>query len=277
LEKLIKEQLTSEECKLFDSTIGLVEASIGRMVPVMTPEMQGDNILRICVEEYGQLPVDKEAFKGEIPQIHNMVPFAPFGFYIQRKLFMHNMGHAVTAYLGNLESLKYIWEAQGCPAIKLIALKALQESAVAMSEEHNVKLYTILQHAEDLIYRFGNKLLGDTIERVGKDPVRKLSDNDRLTGASKLCIKHGILPVYISIGIAAAFMFKPEKDEAAARVQQVLESQGIEAAIQNFCSLEPSNEISKLTVGFYNMMKAGSNLEEIILKAEKIKSNYAKV
>ena len=91
-----------EECKLFDERVGLVEASIGRMVPVQTDEMKDGDPMRVCVERYGFLPTDKAAFKGEIPDIKNMVPFAPFDFYIKRKLYIHNMGHATCAYLGDL-------------------------------------------------------------------------------------------------------------------------------------------------------------------------------
>ena len=36
LEGLLKEHLTEEECARFDESVGLVEASIGRMVPVQT-------------------------------------------------------------------------------------------------------------------------------------------------------------------------------------------------------------------------------------------------
>ena len=62
LEGMIKEQLTADECKLFDETVGLVEASIGRMVPVQTEEMKDGDPMRVCVERYGFLPTDKEAF-----------------------------------------------------------------------------------------------------------------------------------------------------------------------------------------------------------------------
>ena len=102
LEGLLKEQLTAEECVTFDETVGLVEASIGRMVPIQTEEMKDGEPMRVCVERYGFLPVDRAAFKGEVPQIHDMVPYAPFDFYIKRKLYVHNMGHAICAYLGNL-------------------------------------------------------------------------------------------------------------------------------------------------------------------------------
>lgn len=273
LEKLIKNELSEEESVLFDRTIGLVEASIGRMVPVMTPEMQGDNLLRVYVEEYCTLPVDKDGFKGEIPSVVNMVPFSPFSFYIQRKLFMHNMGHATMAYLGFLNNNKYIWEASKNNAIKLLTLRALQESAVAMAAEHKVPLQDLLAHTEDLLYRFGNKLLGDTIERVGKDPVRKLHENDRLIGAANLCIKQGIDPVFISVGIAAAFLFAPASDEFAARVRHTVDEEGLEAALAQYGNVASSSPLAQSVTLFYNLLKQGISMDEVLEKAEKIK-NY---
>jgi len=271
LAKLVKQELDEQEKKQFDETIGLVEASIGRMVPPVTQEMQEGNPLRVWVEPYCELPVDKAAFKGDIPEIKNMVPFAPFDFYIQRKLFMHNMGHATTAYLGFLCNKTYLWETVKISTVKLLVLRALLESGAAMSQEHNVPMQKLVEHAEDLLYRFSNTLLGDTVERVGKDPVRKLSENDRLIGAAKLCVRQGIKPVYISLGIAAGFMFAPESDEAAKKVQKVIEEKGVEKGLEEFCGLDASSSISELVVEFYGMLKNGSSLEEILDRAEKLK------
>lgn len=277
LEKLIKEELNGGEAEWLDKTIGLVEASIGRMVPVMTPEMQEGNPLRVCVERYSQLPVDKDAFKGDIPAVKNMIPFSPFSFYIQRKLFMHNMSHATTAFLGFLNGSKYIWEACRNSTIKLMALRALLESAEAMSAEHSVPLKLLLEHAEDLIFRFGNKALGDTVERVGGDPVRKLSQNDRMIGAARLCIKQGITPIYICIGLAAGYMFAPAADQFAAKIQETIKSSGIEAALHQFSGLERGDGLFDIVIEFYNMLKQGDSLEKILAKAEKLKNEGVQI
>ena len=179
IEGMIKEQLTAEECAKFDETVGLVEASIGRMVPVQTDEMKDGEPLRVCVESYGFLPVDKAAFKGEIPEVAGMVPFEPFDFFVKRKLFIHNMGHATTAYLGGLIGLEYVWQAIDNADIRVIAQNAMTESAIALSRHYNVPLDGILLHITDLLGRFGNKALGDTCARVGGDPARKLANADR--------------------------------------------------------------------------------------------------
>lgn len=207
LAELISGNLDDEERVLLKNRVGFVEASIGRMVPVMTPEMQEGNALRICVEEYDKLPVDKTGFVGGIPSIKNLIPFAPFEFYIHRKLFIHNMAHALLAYMGSLKGYKYIWEAVEDEYIRRIVTEAMNESALALSKEHGVEFSVLKEHVEDLIFRFGNHQLGDTVERVGRDLKRKLSSNDRLAGAIKLCQKNGIAPINICIGVAAALHF----------------------------------------------------------------------
>ncbi len=268
LEGLIKKELSKNEISLFDKTVGLVEASIGRMVPVMTPEMQKGNILRVCVEEYCELPVEKDAFKGEIPNILNMVPFSPFEFFIQRKLFIHNMGHALTAYLGHLNQYKYIWEANKNQNIKLIAERAMTESAVALSQEHDIPLNQILEHVDDLLYRFGNRYLGDTIERVGRDPIRKLGYNDRLVGAANLAIKHNTKPIYICLGIATALCFDEESDQFATRIQQMILKNGPESVLKNICAITEDAYLWEIVMKFYQLLKDGVSLENCIVLAE---------
>jgi mannitol-1-phosphate 5-dehydrogenase len=83
VENLIKDELTTGEKVLFDKYVGIVEASIGRMVPIMTEEMQEGNILKVWVEEYCELPLDRAAFKGELPEISHMITYSPFEFFIQ--------------------------------------------------------------------------------------------------------------------------------------------------------------------------------------------------
>jgi mannitol-1-phosphate 5-dehydrogenase len=197
-----------------------------------------------------------------------MIPFSPFDFYIQRKLFMHNMAHATAAYLGFIDDREYIWESVKNPVIKLIVLRALHESASAMAMEHGVPMQELLGHCEDLIFRFSNKLLGDTVERVGKDPVRKLSSNDRLAGAAELCLSKGIKPVFISIGIAAGFIFNPKSDEAASKVQQYIDENGMGKAVEEFCGFKNTDTITGLIIKYFRMLSRGDSLDKILEEAE---------
>ena len=113
----INEYLSDEQCAWADDNLGLVEASVGRMVPPLTPEMRAKDKLLICVEPYSDLPVDRDAFKGPIPYLKGLIPYSPFEFYIKRKLFLHNGGHALCAYLGYEKGCEYIWQAIADPEI----------------------------------------------------------------------------------------------------------------------------------------------------------------
>jgi len=63
-------------------------------------------------------------------------------------------------------------------------------------------------HIEDLISRFQNKSLGDTVFRVGRDLYRKLGPQDRLVGAIRMAMKHGLKFDYILRAIIYGFNFK---------------------------------------------------------------------
>ena len=261
IEGMIKEQLTEEEIEWFDKNIGLVEAAIGRTVPVQTEEMKDGNPLRVCVESYGYLPVDKEAFKGEIPEIKNMVPFAPFDFFIKRKLFLHNMGHAITAYLGDLLGIEYIYEAIDNDDVYIIVKGAMEESARALSKKYDVPLEDILLHRINLLDRFTNAALRDTCSRVGREPARKLSPKDRLIGSASLAYEMGVTPAYIAIGAAAGlFRYMNEAEDKTITATTVLKS---------VCELDDNSELAKLILDMYELLQEGKSFGEIRRAADK--------
>ena len=244
LEEMLKEQLTEEECRMFDEQVGLVEASIGRMVPVQTKEMQDGDPLRVCVERYGFLPVDKSAFKGEIPQIKNMIPFEPFDFFIKRKLYVHNMGHAVCAYLGDL-----------------------LESAAALSAKYQVPLGDIMKHISDLLYRFTNAALKDTCKRVGGDPGRKLSPEDRLIGSARLALSQEIVPAYIAVGAAAGVWQYIKETEGMEQTWKQAEN-----VLAEVSGLERGGELTELILGMYQLILKGRSIGELRRAADGVKA-----
>ena len=265
-EGMLKVQLTDAEKARFDESVGLVAASIGRMVPVQTDEMRDGEPLRVCVENYGFLPVDLDGFKGEVPQIENMVPFSPFDFYIKRKLFIHNMGHATCAYLGNYLGLTYIYESIAVPAVRVLVENAMLESAMALSGKYGVDFKSIQLHITDLLYRFTNAALKDTCERVGGDPARKLSPADRMIGSSLTALEQGIKSVYISVGSAAGILRYIRETEGLKQDRNTAER-----ILSEVSGIEKGSELSSLILGFYDMLLRGCTLEELIKSADNVK------
>ena len=266
LEGMLKEQLTAEEQAKFDETVGLVEASIGRMVPVQTEEMKDGEPMRVCVESYGFLPVDKAAFVGGVPEIRNMVPYEPFDFYIKRKLYVHNMGHATCAYLGDLLGLAYIYQSIAVPEVRVLVHNAMLESAMALSGKYGADLGALQQHITDLLYRFTNAALLDTCQRVGGDPARKLSPEDRLIGSSRLALEQGVMPAYIAVG-AAAGLHRYIK-EADGMEQGVASAKKVLAEVS---CLNAEDTLAKLILEYYEMLLSGCTLGDLCAKAEQNK------
>lgn len=270
VEGMLKAELTEEEIAWFDENVGLVEASIGRMVPVQTEAMKAGNPLRVCVERYGFLPVDKAAFKGGIPEIKNMIPFEPFDFYIKRKLYVHNMGHATCAYLGLYTYKDYIFESIDDVNIQSIVQNAMMESAFALSKKYQVPIEDLVKHIQDLLARFTNQALKDTCKRVGGDPKRKLSAADRLIGSAGLCLECGLYPVFISVGIAGA---------VCQYIKEQNLDQGIDGAkevLRTVSGLEENHPLYGYILPLYQLYIDGVSVREIRQYAEKLRAKELK-
>ena len=254
LRGLLEQAVQPQTRDYLENKVGLVEASIGRMVPVMTDEMRGDNFLRVVVEPYEELPVDKDAFVGDIPKLNNLIPFSPFGFYIRRKLFIHNMGHAICAYYGWLKGYTFVYESAEDKEIADKAKAAMLNVAHALSKDYGIPVEEVEANVYDLIRRFGNRALKDTNARVGGDPKRKLKNIDRLVGAALYCIEQGMSADGIIPAIAAGYLFDNPQDASAVEIQQYIAENGIEKAVEEYSSID--GELKDKIVAQYNAMKA---------------------
>lgn len=267
VEGMLKAELDEEETAWFDENVGLVEASIGRMVPVQTDEMKDGNPLRVCVESYGFLPVDRAAFKGAIPEVKNMIPFEPFDFYIRRKLYVHNMGHATCAYLGLYTGREYIYESIDDTDTQLIVTEAMEESALALSKKYGVPMADLLRHAQDLRRRFTNSALKDTCRRVGGDPKRKLSPADRMIGSAALCMETGVFPAFISLGAAGAvyeYIRENEMEQTGENASKVLEE---------VSGLADGDELKGAILTLYGGYREGKSIRELRKAAEGLRAS----
>ncbi|MDD3185211.1 MAG: mannitol dehydrogenase [Anaerostipes sp.] len=251
LYRWIKEALPDKFKENMDQHLGLVETSIGRMVPIMTEEMKKGDPLRICVEEYDYLPVNKSAFITSIPSYEKIVPYDPFKFYLERKLYIHNMGHCMTAFLGKLKGYTYIDEAICDLAIRKLVEGAMIESAMAISKKYQVPFDELKAHIDDLLRRFQNKYLGDTIERVGREPLRKLQPKDRLVGAARNCEAQGILPLHLSLAIACGLFHETAKSPVS--------------LLNEVCIIKESEDLGKNILSLFDLIqKNRKNIESFI-------------
>ncbi len=189
LREQVRSHLSSKWHAALDTQIGFVEASIGRMVPVVPPERRKEDLLWIAVEAHCELPVDADSFRGAVPPIRHLKPISPFEAYVERKLFIHNLGHATAAYLGWLAGYEFLWQCMADSEIVNHSRAAMMDSALALSRRHGLDLADLAEHVQDLLRRFANRALGDQVLRVAADPIRKLGANDRFMGAIRMCLE----------------------------------------------------------------------------------------
>jgi mannitol-1-phosphate 5-dehydrogenase len=245
--KLIYEGLSKGEKEWAKENLGLVEASIGRMIPPLSDKEKDGDPLLIAVEPYCALPVDSLGFKGAIPELVGLVPFTPFDFYVKRKLFIHNMGHSICAYLGFKKGYDYVSEAIGDPDIYKIVSMAMDESVEALHKEYpSISIEEIKTNKDDLLFRFGNVALRDTIFRVAGDPLRKLRSNDRLVGAALYCLEQGVIPEHIIKGIVAGYRYNQPNDRNSIEIQQMIEEYGMEYAIEKVSGIQKGSTLGKM-------------------------------
>lgn len=264
LGELIAGHLTGSETALFRKKTGMVETCIGRNVPVMSPRLQDGDPLRVIAEDYSELPIDRSSWLGGLLKIKHMVPCEPFDFPIRKKLFMYNMAHAVTAYLGDILDIPALATAIQIPAIRYITSKALQEISIGMAHEYDQDLEALLLYSDELLYRFGNRQLGISVKRVAQDPIRKLGTNDRLMGAAGLCLKHGVFPAHIAVGIAAAFYYHYAPDEESQTLRSYIEREGIGKALDKYSGIGPRHPLRQTVLKLYRLLEDQCSLEEII-------------
>jgi mannitol-1-phosphate 5-dehydrogenase len=235
--------------------VGFIPTVISRMVPSLPDEERGGDILLVAVEAYKKLPVERGSFVGPIPDIEGLVFYDDLKPYVERKLYIHNGGHAILAYLGYLKGYRYIHEAMGDPWIRGILMRAWGEMERGLFFRHRFDPGEHSEYMEDLTRRLENPFLRDTIARVAREPLRKLRKEDRLVGAALCAMEAGVRPVNISCGIAAAMLYEDKSDPQAIELSAMMMDKGARSVLRDVCGLDPEGEIGRLVLDWLFKLK----------------------
>jgi mannitol-1-phosphate 5-dehydrogenase len=238
--------------------VGFVDAVIGRMVPPPTPKMRAQDPGLIAVEPYKELPVDRAGFAGAIPEIVGMEPCGNFAAYTARKLYVHNCGHAMLAYLGHLRSHAFCYQALEDTAIRPLFERALAESKQGIAAAYGVDSAWLDTYITDITRRLANQALGDTIARLGRDPLRKLGPADRLVGAARLAKGADVAPDALSWGIAAGYCFDDPGDPLAVTLQRRIASDGLADVLADVSGIQADEPLAGLVQDRYHKLRAGT-------------------
>lgn len=233
-----------------DERLGLIETSIGKMVPIMPKKEVDKDMLRVFAEPYNTLILDKLAFKNPIPDIEGLAPKENMKAWVDRKLFIHNLGHATAAYLGYVyhPASTFLYEILSDEGLMIQVRNTMLQAADILLTKYpdEFTAESLSDHIDDLLSRFKNKALGDTLFRVGCDLPRKLGAQDRLAGAIHLA-KELHLPYHLILKtLVFAFHFKAT-DEEGKRLPADLEfekiyQKGIRTALTTVCGFNDQGD-----------------------------------
>ena len=235
--------------------VGLVDAVIDRMVPVVPPDVLARDPSYILTEPYGLLQVNASGFMGEMPQVRGMEAVRDIQACVDRKLYLHNGGHAMLAYLGALKGLVYGYEALADHDVRAELGHAWDETERALISEYGFDSAGLRAYMRELEERWANRALSDTLLRLGRDPIRKLGPRDRLVGPARMALRHGASPEALSLGIAAGMVFADPDDPRAVELQALLATRGLAAVLRVVCEVAPGSELGRMIARQYGRIR----------------------
>jgi mannitol-1-phosphate 5-dehydrogenase len=251
LRRLIAERLAPAEAQWCANNVGIVETMVLRSVIEPPPDLHSQDPLALKAQDMWELPADKQAFVGAIPDIMGLAPKENFQGGLVRKLFTYNAINAVISYIGRLKGYEVLSDAANDPELEALARQASEEVAPALCREFGFDPEDQRRFAESAIAKYQQREIVDPIERNARDPIRKLGRHDRLVGPACLALEHGVTPAALSTAIAAALRYDCPEDPSAVRLQQTIRDGGLAAALRQVCGIEPESELGKLIAAGY--------------------------
>ncbi|MBQ9138581.1 MAG: mannitol-1-phosphate 5-dehydrogenase [Alistipes sp.] len=203
--------------------VGFADSAVDRIVPNISLAAGLD----VAVERYFEWCIDSRAIVGTLPPIAGVKYTDNLDACIERKLFTLNTAHCATAYLGALRGYKYIHEAIGDKWVRSVVLRIMEQSSEALIAKFGLVRTEQQRYISTILQRFGNSALGDTVARVARDPMRKLSPALYFAYPAAMAIGYGLDTDALQMAVAAAMRYRSAEDSQSVELQQLIARQGV--------------------------------------------------
>ena len=233
------ERFAAGDAAALTARAAFANTAVDRIVPAQ-PDGTG---IDVTVEPYFEWAIEQGPFRGELPNIpgaHFVDDLAP---YIERKLFTVNTGHAATAYFGAQAGHERISDALADPAVAASVGAALEETSAMLAAVHGLDPAELADYRATILERFRNPELIDTVQRVGRQPLRKLSRHERFIGPAAEAAERGLSTAALVAAVAAALAFDDPEDEQSVELQRRLASEDAAAFTASVTGLESEHPL----------------------------------
>lgn len=248
LKGYILENLDEETKANLAGKVHFFNSAVDRIVPIQNNQ----DSLDVLVEPYYEWVVETSE---SIPLIEGMTIVSELAPFIERKLFTVNTGHAVIAYLGYLENKSTIDQTLADEKIIKQVQATLGETGAYLIKQYGLNPEEHQQYINKIINRFKNAYLNDDVTRVGRSPLRKLGENDRLVRPATEAKKAGLSYTNLTKAIASALLFDNKEDEEAVKLQAMIQEHGVGHVLKEVSGLDENSEITQEVINHYNALK----------------------
>ena len=239
---LLRDEIVALASDAWDALAGravFANTAVDRIVPAQ-PEGGG---VDVTVEPFYEWAIERPPFGDDpptIPGAHFVGDLAP---YIERKLFTVNTGHAATAYFGAVAGVETISAALSDDGIASRVAAALEETSALLVAKHGLDPADLEAYRATILRRFRNPALPDTVWRVGRQPLRKLSRHERFVGPAAEAAERGLPVEALVAAMGAALAFDDPEDAQSVDLQRILREQDAASVTSSVTDLKPGHPL----------------------------------
>lgn len=253
LKTCVESNLNSkEEIDYMNKYVGFPDSAVDRIIP---PAKSGP-AAEVYVERYHEWDVERGGFKGEVPEIEGMEVVDDLTAYLERKLYTLNGANVVNAAFAYIKGYKTINESLEDPEIYAQVLGQMEECGAMLTQRHGFSPESMKEYRMSLLQRFVNPYIVDDAVRPAREPIRKLSANDRLVPAMLYALSYGIEIKYYYTGVALVMLYNNPDDAQSVQLQEMIAAKGVKAALEEVSGIPADSETAAKVESEYNRLKA---------------------
>src|SRR5690606_40500038 len=120
------------------------------------------------------------------------------------------------------------------PEVEAAVRAVLAETKQLLVAKHGLDEAAQQAYIDKILVRFANPHLPDTVDRVGRQPLRKLSRHERFIAPAAELAERGTVPVALIDAVVTALRFDVPEDEQSVELREKLASHSPD----EFCGAE---------------------------------------
>ncbi len=173
-----------------------------------------ESSLAVLVEEFNSIIVTKITLPGFSKGLDVFVEKEDLLPFEEAKLFGHNAVHSMLGFLAYMRNYEYMSEIKNDKELWSYGETVFQKESGAFLlkkyKNFDDALFTdkgFSFYGEDLLERMTNPYLKDEVQRICRDPLRKLGYSDRLVGTIREALKQDVSANTLAKGVVGGLCY----------------------------------------------------------------------